>query len=150
VSLLEKVGAAAEPAVPLLTELATLGQQGSARLAAVKVLGAIGAQATAAVPALIELALHEVNRAVGFAAEEAFRRICPAFPVAEPMLVAALLSPVRLVRHRAARMLGGMGPRAEPVVPLLKEVALRDSEPDVRKQAAWALDLISGEDKEPV
>src|SRR5438270_315327 len=49
-------------------------------------------------------------------------------------------------RQEAARVLGKMGPQAEPAMPSLTR-ALKDDDPKVRRQAAWALAKIGARDK---
>jgi HEAT repeat protein len=129
---LAKIG---EPAIPALVE--ALDQNWAIDEAATEALAKIGEPA---IPALIK----RLN--FSSAAAEALSKIGePAMPA----LLEAIKDPNDNVRMRAAKALGGMGPKAKQAIPALIK-ALDDSFGRVRDAAADALGDIGSEEAVPV
>src|SRR5262245_64932098 len=105
--------------------------------AAAASLGKFGADAKSAVSALTK-ALQDADYRVRISAATALGRVGPAAAEAIPVLVAALSDFNRIYCRMAAHALVQVGAAA---VPALTE-ALHHADPDVRREAAWALGQI--------
>jgi hypothetical protein len=140
IKALQKIGPAAEAAVPALIS-ALKDAAADVRRSAAEALGAISPVAEAAVPALAA-ALKDDDAKVRASAAEALGAIGPAAEAAVPALVAALKDDDAELRRQAANALGRIGPAAEAAVPALV-AALKDDDARVRASAAEALGAIS-------
>jgi len=137
-SALEKMGPAAEAAIPALIEALenekiTTSERGDAAFA----LGGIG---KAAVPSLIETLKRGDKIARAWAAY-ALNRIGPDAKSAVSALVGALGDEWWSARENAAIALGRIGPDAKSAVSALEE-ALKDENERVRETANFSLEMI--------
>jgi HEAT repeat protein len=136
---------------PVVRALAETGPQSAAmfgealgsekenvRAAAARVLREMGSKAVGAVAPLAK-ALADDNRWVRWAATEALGNIGPAAAPAVEALLPLVTHYDYLTRRRAATTLGRIGPAAKSAVPVLKHAEQKDSDPEVRKLAAFAL-----------
>ena len=128
------LGAIGERAVPALME-ALRDASESVRLNAAYGLGAVS---TPAVPMLVE-ALGDVSEPVRRYAAYALALMGQSAQDAVPALIQALGDASELVRRYAIEVLGTMGQSAQDAVPALIETLLRDTDGQVRFDAALAL-----------
>ncbi|MEO1286486.1 MAG: HEAT repeat domain-containing protein [Chloroflexota bacterium] len=122
------------PSVPLLAELVEESDPGTRYLAA-QALGKIGDEAESAVPSLLK-ALRADDMYLRVATTGALISIGNP---AVPGLIKALFDRNKAVRRASAKALGKIGnPRAIEAL----EVAVKDTEPTVRKMCREALDRL--------
>ena len=129
VAELERIGAAAAPAVPRLAELVAGSDGPWLRCPAARALGAVGPAAAPAVPELARYAGDADPRRASCAVA-AFEGIGAAAPGVLPALTAALVTADPRLRHQAAAVLGRFGADAAAAAPVL--VARLDDETEER------------------
>ena len=123
------------PAVPYLAQLVEEADPGTRYLAA-QALGKIGDEAESAVPSLL-IALRADDMYLRMAVTGAFIKIGDP---SVPGLVKALFDKNKAVRRASAKALGKIGNK-RAITPL--EVAVKDSDPTVRKVCQEALDRLN-------
>src|SRR5262245_6436659 len=132
----------AKPALPALTQAL---KDKAAQTNAAMALNNFGRDASPAAPALLE-ALKEKGNRTGVLNALQSVEFGPDAQLGEGVaaLVDCLKSDDKYVRQRAAWVLGRIGPKARTAIPDLTQ-ALKDSNADVAKAAAWALERIDVE-----
>jgi HEAT repeat protein/TolB-like protein len=145
IELLSKAGNAAKDAEK--TVIKYLGQQGFGseggrlrRLCALT-LGNIRTRDPEGITRLIA-SFPDYNDGVSYEAEEAIRKIGAD---AMPYLIKDLSSKEHAVRLRCAKALGNLGSKAKQALPELQQLASKDEDPYVRKEAAGAVQIISND-----
>jgi HEAT repeat protein len=139
---LSRLGPAAQPTVPALTEIL---KDPALREAALEALGAIGPEARSAVPAILLLPREMGEKIAGPVRRTLARMGAPAVPE-----VAALLKD-RDPRFRrfALAILATLGPSARTILPSLVPL-LEDSDTDVRASAAQLIGSLGTDAAEAV
>ena len=142
IELLSKIGIAAKPAEQ--TVIKYLGQQGFGRNGGrlrhfcALTLGNIKTSDPKGIALLIE-SFPDYDNGVSHEAKETIKKINVA---ALPYLIKGLAHEHHAVRYGCAEALGNLGRKAEKAVEELKQIAKKDDNPYVRKQAKGAVQMI--------
>jgi HEAT repeat protein len=143
--LLGEMGFVSRTVVPVL--IAALQDENEyVRSDAATVLGDIGPEAQAAVPALL-VALVDPSDSVRSHASEALGKVKVQAKYVVPGLIAALQDDDDHVRFMTVEALGEFGPEAASAAQPLREALLRDTDGNVRWNAAGSLAAVDPEGK---
>jgi HEAT repeat protein len=147
---LASVGGEARTAIEVLVKaLALEGKQTLEREDAVQAFGRLGPGREEATPILIEILRRGPHLPLNRAAAASALAYMPPTDTVVSALEESLEDDEELVRERAARSLGALGPAARRSVPSLARHLSRDY-PAVQEAAAWALGKIGPEAEDAI